>query len=1004
MGADVSGEQLGAEVPYGEQQFVGADVSGEQLGAEVPYEEQQFVGADVSGEQLGAEVPYEEQHFVGADAAAEQLGAEASYEEQFTGADVSDEQLGAEISYEEHFGGADISDEQLSTEIPYEEKIAGTQAEELVEAVQAPVEEPAVKQSQSAGDEGAESVSASHGHEQFGTGEAAEELEIDDVIDSSQIEFVQVDDGRTDVPEVTVYEDVVVPKKSDKVKIPVRVKRVVREHYVGEPSEEELAGAEREIVYDKPAPASAPVPAAAEAAPDIENIAAALNRESGEVTFGKVAVGAVAVGAVVSTSMAVADEFGAGEHNDAQAEELESAEEKAEDLSISEAHTEAEATDEIENIENVEAEETEPIPEPEPAERDLLCSLSVESEFSDELLEEALSVRDRLIGADVTTSIVEYRRAVENSPENLILRTDLADIHMRFGLFDDAINQYRQIIRRKPDSIALHHRLAAAYLWNEDFEEASEVFITLAKIHIKEEQYIDAIDVLQTALGLNPQNFKARRMLIDRFIQQDKKDIAIHHLRQFVDSALSLGGVDEAVSALKQLIELSGESVFVERLAKVYEDHNMIQEALDCYRQLLERYNDEENWNEALNVCEKLVALEPHNFEERHLLIDLYEHLERFDKVISEQFILAELYKEDGFIDEAAELYDSVVKRDPNHYEARRCLVDCYLLNGNFGAAMLQVGPLTQRYEAERMAVPAIDMYKKLIEFNPDSIDLREQLLVFYTMADQRENMLKELLTLDEIYEEKGEFRESIRYLRRAIELAPDNADMHRRLAVLYDEKLNSITAAMQEYKKVFELDPGDAVTMRRYAQLLVDQRKSKDAAAVLLKLKAKNEAEGDKVIAEICKSFTDKIAEDGADLSVRFAYGELCYYLNRIKDAIEQFQKTHVDRDLELSSRNMLGLAFIKMPRMREMAIRQFRMGLETKGHAEQEYLELRYNLAMLFYQTERLQEALTEFKSILAFDVTYRDVEAKVKDIQSRIAAGGTISKSRGISPRRR
>ena len=56
-----------------------------------------------------------------------------------------------------------------------------------------------------------------------------------------------------------------------------------------------------------------------------------------------------------------------------------------------------------------------------------------------------------------------------------------------------------------------------------------------------------------------------------------------------------------------------------------------------------------------------------------------------------------------------------------------------------------------------------------------------------------------------------------------------------------------------------------------------------------------------------------------------------------------------------------------------------------------------------MLFYQTDRLQEALTEFKSILAFDVTYRDVEARVKELQAKIASGGP-GKGRSLPSRRK
>ena len=799
--------------------------------------------------------------------------------------------------------------------------------------------------------------------------------------------------------EEVLAEQVVEPEEEEVVPPPAEPEPELVEAEV----EEELPAASESVAEDVP-------PAEETAVEVVEEETASIPEEPAEPESEAVEAQTPAAEVVTEESSVTPEEGAALEPAPVEEERVEAESEPAAvetaetpevvaEVQAEEVPAEAEVPASEEVTEEV-AEQVEPAPE-EPG--DGLCSLAIESELPSSYLEEAQVLRERLAGADVTTSIGDYRRAVENSPENLVLRTDLADIHLHFGLFDDAINQYRQIIRRKPDSVALRHRLANAYLWSEDFEEAAKVYLELVELHNKNEQYADAVDVLQTVLSLDPQNFKARGLLIERFIAEGKMDLAIHHLRQFVETSLSLGSVEYAISALKQLIAISDDPAFMERLAKVYEEHNNAVEALVYYRQLLDRYYGEKKWAEALATCEKLVSLEPQNFEKRHMLIELYQNLGRYDQVISSQFALALLYKDENMIDEAAKLLEEIIKRDPTHYEARRRLVDCYLAQNNLAAAMVQVEPLTERYQSERLAAAAIDMYTQLVAADPESVELREKLLSFYTMDDQRDNMLKELLALAEIHEKRSEYRDSVRFLRRAIELAPERVDLHCRLAKLYDEQLHSMSGAMQVYKKIFELAPGDAHTMRRYAQLLVDQRKAKEAATVLLKLQSIDKAAGKEVTEEICSSFMERISQDSSDLSLRYIYGELCYYLNRISDAIEQFQKTHADRDLELRSRNMLGLSFIKMPRMREMAIRQFRLGLDTKGHPEQDYLELRYNLAMLFYQTDRLQEALTEFKSILAFDVTYRDVEARVKELQAKIASGGP-GKGRSLPSRRK
>ncbi len=642
-----------------------------------------------------------------------------------------------------------------------------------------------------------------------------------------------------------------------------------------------------------------------------------------------------------------------------------------------------------------------PAPEPQPAVT--LSSLAVESEFSEALVQEARRMRDKLAGADVTTAIAAYRRAVEESPDNLMLRTDLADIHLRYGLLDDAVMQYRQILMRKPESVALRHRLADAYLWNAEYVEAASTLLELAELHVGKGREADAVDILQTVLSLDPNHFLARRRLVDRFTVLDQKNLAVHHLRQLAETALARGNVEEAIGAFQQLMTLSDDPTFQERLAQVYESQGEVAQALVNFRSLAQRYRNGQQWEEAVAVTEKLVALDSDNLADRHVLIELYERLQRTDRVLTGRFELACRHEAQGAVSEAIVLFEQVLKVQPEHYEARRRLVDCYLRSGDLVAALQHSRPLTERYLEEQETGPAIELYRRLTQADPKSIELRERLLKFLEMAERSEEILEQLLILADLHEEAGREREAVQILQRALELTPGRDDLHYRLACMYDEKLGSLPGALNELRRVFELNPGHAEAMDRYARLLMEQRKSREAAEVLVKLLENQPAAGAETRDLLLKEYKDRITAEPSDWSTRIVYGELCFHLNRIEDAVEQFQKTRSNREYELRSYNMLGLAFARNPRFGlDLAVRQFRRGLETKGHAEQDYLELRYNLAMLLYQNNRVQEALTELKDILAVDVAFRDVDEWVRLIQEEIATGGS-GKATRQPPRR-
>ena len=157
------------------------------------------------------------------------------------------------------------------------------------------------------------------------------------------------------------------------------------------------------------------------------------------------------------------------------------------------------------------------------------------------------------------------------------------------------------------------------------------------------------------------------------------------------------------------------------------------------------------------------------------------------------------------------------------------------------------------------------------------------------------------------------------------------------------------------------------------------------------MKLTARDSEAGKEQTAKINSDYLTRIETNAEDWSTRFVYGELCFYMRRTQEAIAQFQKTVRNKDFELRSYNMLGQAFAQDRRFGiVMAKKTFSKGLATNGHAEEEYLELRYNFGRLLKDNNCPQEALKEFRDILSIDASYRDTQFLVQEIQDNIASG--------------
>ncbi|MCE7874164.1 tetratricopeptide repeat protein [bacterium CPR1] len=628
----------------------------------------------------------------------------------------------------------------------------------------------------------------------------------------------------------------------------------------------------------------------------------------------------------------------------------------------------------------------------------MLVSLSIEQESPADHVARSQEIRSQAQDLDVTTAINLYRRAIEEQPENLVLRTDLADIHMNYGLLDDAVVQYRQIVMRKPQSVSLRHKLIQAHLWNDNFDEAAATLIEVADILIEHNMNQEALDSLQIVLSLDPHHFEARHKLVERFNQMGQSNLAAHHLRQLAEGALTKGNVELAISAFNQLMEISDDPTLEDRLAQVYESQGNQEEALRHLRNLSHRYQEAQRWEDAANVTERIIAQDPDNLEMRRSLIATYEGLKWHDKVVAQQFELANFYYRQGDLNQALELFETVVQSRPDFHEARRGLADVYLDVGRIEEAIKHTDTLTQHYLATMDHQTAIALYARLVDALPENTELREKLIKFYEVAQDPQNALAQWLILAELHEQNGRHEQAVTAYRKALDLDESRDDLHYRLALLYSEPLQNPNAALQELQRVHELNPGHVDAMERYVRMLLASGKAREGSEVILKLEKANK-NGARVRQAVLDEFRDKIEAEPTDLRTRFTYGETCFHLQALDMAIEQFQFTRRDQAYELPSYNMLGMCFAEKTgfNMLDLAIKQFRKGLETKGHSEQDYLELRYNLAMLQYRNNRLQEALQELKDCYAVDIAYRDVREWIRRIESEIAGGPKVPPSR-------
>ena len=121
--------------------------------------------------------------------------------------------------------------------------------------------------------------------------------------------------------------------------------------------------------------------------------------------------------------------------------------------------------------------------------------------------------------------------------------------------------------------------------------------------------------------------------------------------------------------------------------------------------------------------------------------------------------------------------------------------------------------------------------------------------------------------------------------------------------------------------------------------------------------------------------------------LEFRFELGERLLRMDQVNEAIQAFQKAQNSPKHKLDSLNYLGQCFMKRG-MHDMAVSQFEKALGEKTVMDQQRKELVYNLACVYEELDRREEAAKYFKEIYEVDISFRDVADKV---ESGYSSGG-------------
>ena len=304
----------------------------------------------------------------------------------------------------------------------------------------------------------------------------------------------------------------------------------------------------------------------------------------------------------------------------------------------------------------------------------------------------ALAIYKKILRYDPTISRIYEKLAQLYSNQGLIQDAItqyefLAKQYEHEGKTEDALDAYRQIADLDPSNLSIRERLSSLYAQQGFPEKACEERVKIGEKYKKRGDSVSAIKHFEMALKEMPNNEQALRGIVSVYLSEKRTDEAVLILNQILEkmpnniSALSTlgrvymdtGQLDEAIEAFNKVYKLDpSQEGITEILGRIFILKGNYAEAFRCLKEIINVAIEREEFDRALAILNQLQQIEPKNIPIREKKIEIYQKLNRDEDTKSTFRELAEIYYEEGRIEEAYNIYERLFSMDPNNSQIKQ--------------------------------------------------------------------------------------------------------------------------------------------------------------------------------------------------------------------------------------------------------------------------------------------------------------------------------------------
>ncbi len=271
---------------------------------------------------------------------------------------------------------------------------------------------------------------------------------------------------------------------------------------------------------------------------------------------------------------------------------------------------------------------------------------------------------------------------------------------------DKAIKEYLRVVQEDPKDLRVWLKIGDLHLKRGAKQDATEVYLKVANVYQEQGFLQKAVAVYKQVLKIDPHLVDVNLRLAELFRQLGLLGDAMQHFEAVAGHFHREGNTKEALATVRQLVDLDPENVATRiKLAELYSKENLTVDAIKEFSHATEQLRKLGRQEDFIKVSERLLWHQPTNIE------------------LSRE--LAGLYLRRGDARRALQKLQTCFKADGRDVETLAMLAQAFQALEQFAKTVSVLKELAKIHDENRHAAKADEVFRKILEFEPNDPDAR---------------------------------------------------------------------------------------------------------------------------------------------------------------------------------------------------------------------------------------------------------------------------------------